>query len=244
MQHHPGSESGVPNPSGPQLGEESRPPEKVRNVEEGKRDSGVDTAEHTSSPASPSSEHADEEEDSASHEDSPEPNKSSPCTCRCGGCCCHGTSDPQHCVRCHTNYTFNHSQACMVPHVFASSHLESSDSCRDVSVRSVCCGHRVFGGEPVKGDWEQPFPCFMGWHTTDVDVVYNGVNLLRCDLGPGGKCRRTRMKHRAHYQNLFDDGVKYKEIDKEDHRRHKKRKREEDPQFGMSEEEEEEEEED
>ena len=74
----------------------------------------------------------------------------------------------------------------------------------------------------------------MGWHTTDVDAVeeqYNGVNVLRCDPGPGGKCLRTQMKHRAHYEHLFDDEVKHNQIDKEDHKAHLKRKREEDPEL-------------
>jgi hypothetical protein len=119
----------------------------------------------------------------------------------------------------------------MVPHVFASSDLESFDMyASDVSVRSVCCGSNVLGGAPVKGEWEQPFPCFRGWHTTDaVEEQYNGVNVLRCDPGPGGKCMRTRMQHRAHYRQLFDDRVKHNQIDKADHKRHSKRKREEDP---------------
>ena len=102
----------------------------------------------------------------------------------------------------------------MVPHVFASDDLESSDTRpRDatVSVCSVCCGPNAVGGEPVKGDRHQPFLCFMGWHTTKRDAVeeqYNSVNVLRCASGPGGKCQRTLMKHHAHYQHLFDDRVK------------------------------------
>jgi len=117
----------------------------------------------------------------------------------------------------------------MVPHVFSSEELETS-SCEfqpSVGVRSVCCGPDTVGGEPIKGAWEQPSPCFMGWHTTDVDAVkeqYNGVNVLRCDPGPGGKCRRKRMKHHAHYENLFDYGMKHIQIDKEDQKAHLRRK--------------------
>lgn len=83
-------------------------------------------------------------------------------------------------------------------------------------------------GAPLKGDWRQPFPCFVGWHTTDVEAVqeaYNGVNVLRCDLDPGGKCRRAPMKHSVHYKILYDEKVKYVPIDKEDHKRYLKRKR-------------------
>ncbi|KAF8555046.1 hypothetical protein OG21DRAFT_1521992 [Imleria badia] len=110
--------------------------------------------------------------------------------------------------------------------------MEDSSEPRDVSVRSVCCGADVRGGEPVKGDWHHPSSCFVGWHTTDVDAVeeqYNGVNVLRCDLGPGVKCRRAQMKflHHARYENLFDKRVKYIQIDKEDHMGYLKRKREE-----------------
>ena len=125
----------------------------------------------------------------------------------------------------------------MVPHVFSSDDLRTSvydARPRDVSVRSVCCGPNVVGGEPIKGDWRQPFPCFMEWHTTGVDVVkeqYNGVNILRCDPGPGGKCQRKEMQHRAHYQHLFDNGMKYNQIDKEDQKGHLKRKREHPPEY-------------
>ena len=143
MQH---LESGEPNPSeGPQTGEESCPPAKIRKVED-KRVSGADST----ASASPSSEPAGEGEESP-HKESAKP-ESSPCTCRCGGCCCHGTF-AQHCVRCHTDYTFNHPEACMVPHVFAEP--DASDYPRDATVLSVCCGSSVCGGEPVKGDWRQ-----------------------------------------------------------------------------------------
>ena len=119
----------------------------------------------------------------------------------------------------------------MVPHVFASCDLEYGELVGgDLSVRSVCCGPDVSGGEPIKSGWNQPFPCFMGWHTTDADAAkeqYNGVNVLRCDPGPGGKCQRKGMKHHAHYRHLFDDQVKHNQIDKEDRKKDLKRKKEE-----------------
>ena len=241
MQHHTGSELGVPNHSeGSQTG--APPPAKMRKVEEDKHDSGADTTEHVSSRASPSSEPRDAKHDlgvdttehvsppvppSSEPRDgkSPEP-ESGPCTCTCGGCCCHCASEPQHCVRCHTNYTFNHPQACMMPHVFPIGDVENPrDDVRPdgAAFRSVCCGPNVKGGQ---GDWDQPFPCFMGWHTTDLDAVkekYNGVNFLRCDPGPGGKCQRKGMKHHAHYQNIFDDGMEYNQADKEEQQEHWRR---------------------
>ena len=118
-----------------------------------------------------------------------------------------------------------------MPHVFSNYDLESAPNSEPsgLTVNSLCCGPTVSGAEPIGGDWEQPFPCFMGWHTTDVDTVkeqYNGVNFLRCDPGRGGKCRREEMQHRAHYENIFDGELKYNQIDKEDQKKHLKRIRE------------------
>ncbi|KAF8546180.1 hypothetical protein OG21DRAFT_1211076 [Imleria badia] len=224
--HNPPSESSAGAPSathGPQKREESGPPAKMRKVE-----SDPQAKEDTATPALSPAQSTDN-----SHSEPEEPKPiSSPCTCRCNGCCCHGTSsEPQHCVRCHTDYKLNHLEACMVPHVLYSADLELDDvPPRDLDARSVCCGASVRCGEPIKGDWQQPFPCFIGWHTTDVDAVegqYNGINVLRCDPGPGGRCLRKQMKHHAHYENLFDADVKYIQIDKEDHEGYLKRKREE-----------------
>ncbi|KAN0073662.1 hypothetical protein V8E55_012139 [Tylopilus felleus] len=214
--HHPAPGADAPKISeGPQTEKEFPPSAQL-------------TKDETAETAVPTSSHTQPDYDS-DPEGSPQP-ESAPCTCRCGGCCCHGSStELQHCVRCHTNYTFNHSQACMVPHVFYSfDRQHSQDLCNDVSVRSVCCGSEVFGGEPIKGDWNQPFPCFIGWHATDMDVVkeqYNGLNVLRCDLGPEGKCLRERMKHHAHYENLYSDDVKYNKLDIKDRGQYLKRKR-------------------
>lgn len=163
--------------------------------------------------------------------ESPEP-ESAPCTCNCGGCCSHPTGpSPLHCVRCHADFTFNHSQACSVPHLFYTHDLDVPDvPPHDLAVRSLCCGSEVFAGEPLKGDWTQPFPCFIGWHTTDVTAVdeqYNGLNVLRCNPGQSGKCRRARMKHHAHYRNLFDKKMRYVREDSEDRKNYLKRKREE-----------------
>ena len=109
--------------------------------------------------------------------------------------------------------TLDHLEACMVPHVFASSDLNPSAwTSRDMSVRSVS---DALGGETVQGDGEQPPPCFTGCQrrTTDVDAVkeqYEGVNILRCDPGPGGNCLEDQMKHRADFENLFDRRVNLK----------------------------------
>ncbi|KAN0073666.1 hypothetical protein V8E55_012143 [Tylopilus felleus] len=217
--HHP-----APGADVPKISEGLQTEEEFPASAEPSKDKTAGTAVPTSSHAQP-----DYDSDSEGKR-SPQP-ESAPCTCRCGGCCCHGSStELQHCVRCHTNYTFNHSQACMVPHVFYSfDRYYGEDLCKDAYVRSVCCGSEVFGGEPIKGDWNQPFPCFIGWHATDVDVVkeqYNGLNVLRCELGPEGKCLREQMKHHAHYENLYSDDVKYNKEDNEDRGRYLKRKRE------------------
>ena len=61
---------------------------------------------------------------------------------------------------------------------------------RDVSLRPLYCEPKVLGGEPDEDDWER-------W-CSDVSAVKeqdNGVNIPRCDPGPGGKCLQARMKH-------------------------------------------------
>ncbi|KAF8131428.1 hypothetical protein EV363DRAFT_1260876 [Boletus edulis] len=137
-------------------------------------------------------------------------------------CCCHGTSpEPQHCIRCHANYRLNHPEACMVPHVFTNpENWGWTDMVYgDVSAPSICWGSDACGGDPRKEDWQQPSPCFMGWHTTNVEAVeesYNGINVLRCDLDDKGKCRRAQMKHSANYELLYDEQVSYTDADKGD----------------------------
>ena len=69
MQYHPGSESGVPNPS--KTGEEFCTPAKTRKVGEDKRNSGADTTPSASSCASPSSEPADDTKESPQLKSSP-----------------------------------------------------------------------------------------------------------------------------------------------------------------------------
>lgn len=51
-----------------------------------------------------------------------------------------------------------------------------------------------------------------GGHTTDVSAIegqYNGINrdILRCDLGPDNKCKRTEIKYPFHYEPLFPRDV-------------------------------------
>ncbi|KAF8448691.1 hypothetical protein L210DRAFT_3522879 [Boletus edulis BED1] len=118
----------------------------------------------------------------------------------------------------------------MVPHVFTAHEFFSQHMVHgDVSVPSACCGCDVWGGDPRKGDWRQPFPCFMGWHTTNVEAVeeqYNGVNVLRCSLRHG-ECSRPQMKHSAKYRLLYDEQVPYVQDDEEDHENYLQRKRKE-----------------
>ena len=61
----------------------------------------------------------------------------------------------------------------------------------------------------------------------DVDAVegqYNGVNVLRCDLDPEGKCVRELMRHRLCYELLYDEQVKYIPVSEGDHEAHLRRK--------------------
>jgi hypothetical protein len=130
LQHHPGSESVVPNPSeGPQTGEF---PVEIRKAEADKCDSGAgaDTTPPTPSCVSPASEPADKESDEGSNEGSPQ-SKSSP---------------------------LNHPEACVVPYVLTPSDLKPSACPRDVSVRSIYCEPNVLGSEPLEGDWKWRFP--------------------------------------------------------------------------------------
>ena len=98
--------------------EGSSPPAKIRKVEPGSQiskdgASAVDNAAAlaTSPGAQPTTNARPESKISSPSESKPKLT-SSPCTCNCGGCCCHSTStEPQHCVRCHTNYTLNHTEA-------------------------------------------------------------------------------------------------------------------------------------